>query len=164
VGVNPREAGSKEVRAQVWASRIQDGLVHLVRDGTWDVEGFVAEAIAFPNGAHDDQVDAVSLAVQALGSGSGWALYAKRKVEEWRAEGRQVDEVPRPWLTKPIEEEFGERVRKLAEGYGDPVDVPDGLDVRRAGAVMATIAARYLDGGQAIKAQIVLMERKRLGI
>lgn len=74
-GVNPREAGDKETRALVWASRIEDGLVFLVR-GPWN-DGFLAEAVAFPNGAHDDQVDAVSGAVQMLTApvlslGSNW--------------------------------------------------------------------------------------------
>ncbi len=67
--VNPRAVGDKEVRAQVWASRIQDRLVYLVDDGTWDAEAFVSESVAFPAGAHDDQVDGVSGAVQMLG---GW--------------------------------------------------------------------------------------------
>jgi predicted phage terminase large subunit-like protein len=67
--VNPREVGNKEVRAQVWASRIQDGLIYVVDDGSWDVEGFIDECIAFPTGSYDDQVDGVSGAVQMLG---GW--------------------------------------------------------------------------------------------
>jgi len=61
-GVAPRD--SKLVRANVWASRIEDGLVHLVR-GAWN-DAFVAECLAFPNGVHDDMVDAVSGAVQML--------------------------------------------------------------------------------------------------
>jgi predicted phage terminase large subunit-like protein len=67
--VNPKEVGNKEVRANVWASRIPDGLIYLIRDGGWDVDGFLAEAVAFPKGAYDDQVDGVSGAVQMLG---GW--------------------------------------------------------------------------------------------
>jgi len=64
--VNPREVGNKEVRANVWASRIEDGLVYMVR-ATWN-DGFVAECLGFPRGAHDDQVDGVSGAVQMLPS------------------------------------------------------------------------------------------------
>ena len=64
--VNPQRVGSKEVRANVWASRIEDGLVYMVRAG-WNEE-FIAECLAFPRGAHDDQVDGVSGAVQMLGS------------------------------------------------------------------------------------------------
>jgi predicted phage terminase large subunit-like protein len=63
-GVDPRKVGNKEVRANVWASRIEDGLVAMVR-APWN-DDFIAEALAFPRGQHDDQVDAVSGAVQML--------------------------------------------------------------------------------------------------
>ncbi len=63
-GINPREVGSKEVRANVWASRIEDGLVAMAR-APWN-DDFIAEALAFPRGKHDDQVDGVSGAVQML--------------------------------------------------------------------------------------------------
>lgn len=96
VGIRP--AGNKEQRAQVWASRIPDGLVYLVDDGSWNVDEFISEATMFPNGAHDDQVDAVSLAVQALANVSGWASYARQQIEKWRAEGRKIPSVARPWL------------------------------------------------------------------
>jgi predicted phage terminase large subunit-like protein len=69
--VNPQQVGNKEVRAQVWASRIQDNLVFIVDDGTWDVDDFVSQCVAFPNGAHDDQVDSVSGGVQMMGGWSG---------------------------------------------------------------------------------------------
>lgn len=65
--VNPREVGSKRVRAEVWASRIPGRLVHLVVGNGWDVEAFISECVLFPLGAHDDQVDAVSGAAQMLG-------------------------------------------------------------------------------------------------
>lgn len=62
--VNPQRVGNKEVRAGVWASRIADGLVYMVR-APWNDE-FIAETVAFPRGRHDDQVDAVSGGVQML--------------------------------------------------------------------------------------------------
>jgi len=64
VPVNPRDVGAKEVRAQVWACRIPDGLIEMTR-ADWN-DPFIAECIAFPRGDHDDQVDAVSGAVQML--------------------------------------------------------------------------------------------------
>jgi predicted phage terminase large subunit-like protein len=67
--VNPKDVGSKEVRANVWASRIPDGLIYLIKDAGWDVDAFLAEAVAFPKGAADDRVDGVSGGVQMLG---GW--------------------------------------------------------------------------------------------
>jgi len=66
-GVDPQRVGNKEVRANVWASRIEDGLVRMLR-GPWN-DAFIAECLAFPRGAHDDQVDAVSGAVQMLPAG-----------------------------------------------------------------------------------------------
>jgi predicted phage terminase large subunit-like protein len=50
--------GDKEARAQLWGTRIEDGKVFMVR-GPWN-DDFIAEAVAFPNGANDDQVDGVS--------------------------------------------------------------------------------------------------------
>lgn len=58
-----KTVGDKEARAQLWASRIPDGKVFMVR-GPWNDE-FVACAVAFPNGAYDDPVDAVSGGYQA---------------------------------------------------------------------------------------------------
>lgn len=70
-GVNPKESGGKQVRANVWASRIPDGLIYLVKDAGWEVDGFLSECIAFPTGRFDDQVDGVSGAIQMLGFGMG---------------------------------------------------------------------------------------------
>lgn len=50
--------GDKEARAQLWATRIEDDRVFMVR-GPWN-EDFIAEAVAFPAGANDDMVDGVS--------------------------------------------------------------------------------------------------------
>src|SRR5262249_24498725 len=50
--------GSKEVRANPFAAQVQNGQVMLIA-GSW-VEEFKRECEAFPNGTHDDQVDACS--------------------------------------------------------------------------------------------------------
>lgn len=50
--------GNKEVRANPLAGRAEHGEVVLIRGG-WN-EDFLTEATAFPEGLHDDQVDAVS--------------------------------------------------------------------------------------------------------
>ena len=54
----------KVTRALAWSARAEEGKVVLVR-GPW-IEDFLHELCQFPNGTHDDQVDAVSLAVQML--------------------------------------------------------------------------------------------------
>jgi predicted phage terminase large subunit-like protein len=50
--------GDKVSRAQLWATRIPDGQVFMVR-GPWN-DGFVEEALMFPKGAADNRVDGVS--------------------------------------------------------------------------------------------------------
>lgn len=57
-------SGSKEVRANPVSSAAEAGNVYLVR-GTW-VNSFLDEATSFPQGSHDDMVDAVSGAFDKL--------------------------------------------------------------------------------------------------
>jgi predicted phage terminase large subunit-like protein len=59
-----RPTGDKAVRASTWSGAAEHGLVHLV-GGAW-IGDFLDEAEAFPGGAHDDMVDAVSGAVEFL--------------------------------------------------------------------------------------------------
>ncbi|MBX3290314.1 MAG: phage terminase large subunit [Acidobacteria bacterium] len=54
----------KVTRALAWASRAEARQVVLVR-GAW-IDEFLEEVCRFPDGRHDDQVDAVSLAVRML--------------------------------------------------------------------------------------------------
>jgi hypothetical protein len=56
--------GNYFVLILTWANRAEAGKVVLVR-GPW-INEFLAEVNLFPNGRHDDQVDAVSLAVQMI--------------------------------------------------------------------------------------------------
>ena len=56
-----RVKGDKYTRALAWAGRAESGKVVLVRGG-W-IDDFLEEICRFPHAAHDDQVDAVSLAV-----------------------------------------------------------------------------------------------------
>lgn len=57
--------GSKVERARPVSSAAEAGNVRIVRGATW-LSDFLDEFEAFPNGAHDDQVDAVSGAVRVL--------------------------------------------------------------------------------------------------
>ena len=58
------ETGSKEVRANPVSAQAEAGNVKLVR-GPWN-EAFLDEVSMFPNGANDDQVDALSGAFASL--------------------------------------------------------------------------------------------------
>jgi predicted phage terminase large subunit-like protein len=85
VAVNPTE--SKYARANAVAPVVQAGNVFLpeAEIALFDPEALIDEAAAFPNGAHDDQVDATSQALaQMLLDGTGaqaWIDYARRKAE-----------------------------------------------------------------------------------
>jgi len=59
-----REEGTKENRADPFVAQCEHGFVKMV-EAPWN-SAFVEELCAFPNGAHDDQVDAVSAAFRAL--------------------------------------------------------------------------------------------------
>lgn len=57
----------KITRATSWLGLAEDGKVILV-EGSW-IDEFLDEVASFPYGPHDDQVDAVSLAVRMLSQG-----------------------------------------------------------------------------------------------
>lgn len=54
--------GDKITRALGWIALAEEGRVYLVRGG-WN-QDFIDEACSFPSGTHDDQIDAVSIAVK----------------------------------------------------------------------------------------------------
>lgn len=58
--------GSKETRAEPWSAQLAASNVYVVDDGTWDVNDYVMEHVAFPNGSFLDQVDASSGAFNVL--------------------------------------------------------------------------------------------------
>lgn len=60
-----RSTGSKIDRARPLAAAAENGNVRLVEGGDW-ITDFVDEFAIFPNGSHDDQVDAVSGAMAVL--------------------------------------------------------------------------------------------------
>ena len=80
--------GSKYARANAVAPYIQSGNVHLpaAEVALFDVEELIEEAAAFPNGAHDDMVDATSQALSRLyidGQGAAaWLAYMDRRIAE----------------------------------------------------------------------------------
>lgn len=56
--------GGKMLRAQQWFVPIEAGKVYMVK-GAWNRD-FIDELETFPQGKHDDQIDAVSVAFEAL--------------------------------------------------------------------------------------------------
>lgn len=65
-GVIPvKPEGGKVTRANAVSPAIESGRVYLPRFASF-VEDFVAECSAFPNGAHDDQVDAMTQALNRM--------------------------------------------------------------------------------------------------
>lgn len=67
-----KTTGSKEVRANPVSAAAEQGNVKLVR-GPW-INDFLDEIVAFPYGSHDDQVDAVSGAIEVM-SGPGVQIF-----------------------------------------------------------------------------------------
>lgn len=59
-----RVKGDKLTRALSWANRAEAGKVVLVRS-RW-TEAVLDEVCRFPHGPHDDQIDAISLAVSMM--------------------------------------------------------------------------------------------------
>ena len=61
--------GDKVTQALPWIALAEEGKVFLVK-GAWNTE-FIDEAASFPSGTHDDQIDAVSIAVRMHREHSG---------------------------------------------------------------------------------------------
>lgn len=86
VGVNP--VGGKPARARGVSPFIESGDVLLPASdiALFDVEGLIEEATAFPNAAHDDQVDAMSQALERLllsaASGAGFAAWEQQQIDQ----------------------------------------------------------------------------------
>jgi predicted phage terminase large subunit-like protein len=64
IAVNPK--GGKEARANAVQGVVEAGQVFLPPKSTAWVEGLIDETASFPNGSHDDQVDALTQALMRL--------------------------------------------------------------------------------------------------
>jgi predicted phage terminase large subunit-like protein len=73
-----RSTANKEERADPFSSQVNAGNVRLLR-GKWNKD-YIEELRQFPNGAHDDQVDASSLAFNELNSAKGGGVF---QFEDW---------------------------------------------------------------------------------
>src|SRR6266404_5616260 len=81
IAVEPR--GSKEARAAAVSPAIESGNVHLPspEHAPW-VHDFIEECAAFPKGANDDQVDAMTQALDRFLAGSLWIDWFGNKARE----------------------------------------------------------------------------------
>ena len=66
-----KPSGSKENRANPFASQVQAGNVLLLR-GEWN-DDYISELESFPDGSHDDMVDASSDAFNKLAEVKSWS-------------------------------------------------------------------------------------------
>jgi predicted phage terminase large subunit-like protein len=79
VDIRPiRPEGDKVSRARPLQARAKAGKVYLVKGG-W-VEAFLAEALSFPDGRHDDQVDTASGGLIMIGREAG----IRREASSWQ--------------------------------------------------------------------------------
>jgi predicted phage terminase large subunit-like protein len=67
-----RVTSDKVTRALAWSNLAEEGKLFLVR-GHWNRE-FIEECAQFPKGTHDDQIDAVSIAVSMLSERRHYAM------------------------------------------------------------------------------------------
>jgi predicted phage terminase large subunit-like protein len=68
---------NKLIRMSIQSAKFESGRVHLPKDAPW-LKDFEEELFAFPNGRHDDQIDAVS---QALAHQFSQSLWGDRSLE-----------------------------------------------------------------------------------
>lgn len=110
VPVTPKE--SKYARANAVAPFIESGNVYLpaAEIALFDTEAFIDEVASFPFGAHDDQVDQTSQALNRLklrvGQGSAFLGAMKARAE---AEGITVPDATRGWRARRAEQSGGRR-------------------------------------------------------
>lgn len=81
--------GSKAVRARAQTPLVEAGNVHLPTRRAF-AAGFVDECATFPNGAHDDQVDAWSQGMKSLSRGTGTAKSPKGSVQTPKPSARST--------------------------------------------------------------------------
>ena len=118
IAVDPQ--GSKEQRAEAASGDVEAGNVWLPEDAPWILD-FVEECTIFPNGANDDQVDAVSQGINELRKArNAWLdMYGQQNAEreaQRASEERKFNPPP-----KPAAREWSNPIRVLAMGIAaDP--------------------------------------------
>ena len=79
VPITPKE--SKEARASAVTTLWEARNVYLPPPDRfpWVAQDFIPELLAFPGGAHDDQVDAMTQALSDLGKTTGWKIHPSNR-------------------------------------------------------------------------------------
>jgi len=93
------ESGDKVTRAEPFAAQCNVGNVMMLR-APWN-DALIAEMRVFPNGAHDDQVDALSRAFHELFGGNTGLLDYLQQVAaeaEQREQNNSISAASNPWL------------------------------------------------------------------
>lgn len=110
-GFNVREdnpTGKKEVRAEPWSAQLAAGNVHLVEDGSWGINDFIEEHLAFPDGKYKDQVDSAAAAFSLLaGVKKCHAMKVFKIQPRPKAEGDGLRIIVRPDEELPLLEQDG---------------------------------------------------------
>lgn len=107
-----RETGDKVTRANPFSAQAEHGNVYLL-EGAWN-ENFLQEASMFPNGAHDDQVDAATAAFRMfVGNNTFGMIEHFSKMYDEEMVKREKDKIER------YARQFGwtERSGETAEDY-----------------------------------------------
>src|SRR5690606_16545040 len=73
----------KEARARPIQGRMRQGMVLMPREAPW-IASLTAELLTFPNGVHDDQVDALAWIGQMLSIFTPAALEKEEKKPSWK--------------------------------------------------------------------------------
>lgn len=97
-----KATGSKIVRAGPVASHADAGNVYIVVDGSWDHEDFLDEIEIFPDGNHDDMVDAISGAFSVLGKMHRGDLDFGRVNEEFEASNAWIPEAQKQFTLQDV--------------------------------------------------------------
>lgn len=118
VAVTPHE--SKYARASAISPFVEAGNVWLPEQSValFDVEGFIDECAAFPNAAHDDQVDALSQALQHLLIGSSTIVDWEDTPPERALDGSTLQQ-PLGKLAIDPAHTYDAVVRRVDEGQGE---------------------------------------------
>lgn len=141
VAVQPE--GGKEARAHAISAFVEAHNVYLPADAPW-VPNFIEEHAAFPNGAHDDQVDALTQALNFIRGRSVRLALVEQFFEEQAARNAQ-----------------GSALLQYHEGAGRCPKCDHGGIVNRGGALLCTMCGYSWRGPMPPRSTQPLMERHR---